>query len=154
MIAVCAGVRTSELADHQRGRFAGIDQTYALTAGEAYVVLAVGIWETILQVLVRDDDGLPIWCPAGLFDIETQQMPAHWEFSLDEGVGASGPDLWTRWVARWGYPEVVRDPAHSDALMERDPHALEIFARELQQRERDLLAPDSSRDQDGQSRGP
>jgi hypothetical protein len=132
MRALCRFIDSASLADHQRGRFASIVEQYDLSVGELYAVLGMGIWETVLQVLVRNDWGLPVWCPAALFEIEDQPLPDHWRFALRSDVQASGRDLWTRWVAQWGYPELIVDERHSDALMERDAAALEIFSREIE----------------------
>ena len=41
-------------------------------------------------------------------------------------VSSSGP-IWTGVVARWGYPELVDDPMHFNAIVDGDPAALEIF---------------------------
>jgi hypothetical protein len=131
MIATCKFSRSAGLADHQRGRFADLDQEYALTPGRGYVVAAIGVWETILQVLVQDDDRLPSWCPAGLFEIPPQPVPDGWLLGLCDGISTSGTELWTRWVIKCGYPELVENERHSDLLLERDPDALAIFEREL-----------------------
>jgi hypothetical protein len=130
MIGTCRFSRSSQLADHQRGRFADFDQAYAVHVGSDYVIVGGGVWETVLHVLVRDDDGQPSWCPAGLFTIPPQPFPSGWLFGLRDGISASGVDLWTRWVVTWGYAELVTDKRHSDQLMERHPAALAVFDRE------------------------
>lgn len=94
MIVNCKFSRSSPLADHQRGRFANFDQEYAVTAGRDYVVAGVGVWETVLQVLIQDDDRLPSWCPAGLFDL-APPIPAGWLCAVFDGISASGTDLWS-----------------------------------------------------------
>lgn len=137
MTATCLSANTGELADHQRGRFTDIEESYALTIGQRYLVMGIGVWETVLHTLVRDDDGLPCWCPIGLFDLRKQPVPMEWSFALEDGIRASGRALWTKWVARWGYQQLVEDPAHSDGLMERDPIALEIFDREMLRQQHD-----------------
>lgn len=78
-----------------------------------------------------DETEKPNWLPIGLFDFADTALPASWEFAVLDGTAASGGEASNRWVARWGYPELVRDDRHSDALIERDPGALAIFAREL-----------------------
>lgn len=131
MIAVCAHNGSTSLTDHQRGRFVALDEAFNLTVDRTYIVVGMGIWETVLQVLVKDDNGLPAWCPAGLFAIAAQTVPDKWLCGLGDGISASGVDLWTRWVVKWGYAELVTDECHSDLLMERDPAALAIFEREI-----------------------
>jgi hypothetical protein len=138
MIAVCRHTRSGLLADHQRGRFVALDEAFALTVDRKYVVVGMGIWETVLQVLTKDDNGLPAWCPAALFDIDDQAMPPSWRFALRSGAHCSGTDLWTRWVAHWGYEQLVSDERHSDALMERDAEALVIFESEYAHRVAEL----------------
>jgi hypothetical protein len=143
MIVTCVYNLGDDLADHQRGRFTMLHSEYPLTKGAAYVALGMGVWETILEVLVRDDWGKPLWCPLGLFDCPPQPMPADWAFTVCDGLTLSGTALWTRWVARWGYEELVRDPGHSDALMERDPAALAIFSREVARQEGERSSQES-----------
>jgi hypothetical protein len=62
------------------------------------------------------------------------EAPYDREFVLLDGVAASGGEASNRWVAKWGYPDLVRDDSHSDALMERDPAALEVLWREFAKR--------------------
>ena len=131
MIAICKLSRSSELPDHQRGRFTDFDDDYAVTPGRHYAVAGVGVWETILQFLVQDDDGLPSWCPAGLFELQPQPVPVGWLCALGDGISAHGRELWTRWTMRCGYPELIEDERHSDRLIERDPVALAVFEREI-----------------------
>lgn len=115
-----------------RGRMAvSPDATYPVKVGRDYTVMGMGIFETDLSVLICDETGKPFWHPIGLFDIPTQEVPLHWEFCLLDGVAASGGDATNRWIAKWGYPELVRDPDHSEKLMERDPLALDLFFRQL-----------------------
>ena len=134
MIAVCKCFRSRSLANHQRGRFANVDESFALTVDESYVVLGIGIWETVLHVLVQDDNGLPAWCPAALFEMTPQKIPDGWLLGTCDGIKAPGAELWTRWVMKTGYPELVESERHSDLLLERDPDALAIFERELRRR--------------------
>src|SRR5690348_16548183 len=93
--------------------------------------MGMSLWETILTVLVLDETGRPRWHPIGLFEFEHRQLPEDWEFMLLDGVAASGGDALDRYVAMWGYRELVRDPGHSDRLIERDPAALRVFFSEL-----------------------
>jgi len=130
MIATCLSTRSSHLPDHQQGRFAALDQEFPLTESRDYLVLGIGVWETILQLLVEDDQLRPCWCPAGLFDLPAQPIPAGWLCSLEEGVHKGGTDLWTLWVMKCGYPELLADEHHSDRLQEGDGAALAIFRRE------------------------
>jgi hypothetical protein len=67
----------------------------------------------------------------GLFEFNPRSVPATWEFAVLDGEAASVGTASERWVAMWGYPELVRNRSHSDQLIERDPAALEVFFREL-----------------------
>ena len=111
-------------------RYFHTDRTrFHVSLGSLYLVLGMGIWETVLMVLVRNDSGLPSWLPIGLFEMVNFAFPGDWEFALVDGIAASGGDATNRWVAMWGYPELVRDRGHSDALLTRDPTALRTFDR-------------------------
>jgi hypothetical protein len=103
---------------------------FNVTVGSTYGIFGMGIWETVLLVLVRDDSGKPSWLPIGLFDLERSHLPQDWEFVLLDRRAASGGDASNRWVAMWGYHELVSNRAHSDALVERVPEALEVFYRQ------------------------
>ncbi len=137
MIARCIHNTGSALGQPLRGNFYTVETVFEVELGKEYVVLGLGIFETVLLALVCDETGKPNWLPIGLFEIEHTVLPAHWEFALVDGAAASGGDASNRWVALWGYPELVRDDRHSDALIERDPRALEIFTRELHDRAAD-----------------
>lgn len=134
MIARCVHNSGSSLGEPSRGSFYTLETVFHLELGKKYVVLGLGIFETVLLALVCDETGNPNWLPIGLFELEATVVPAHWQFAVVDGLAASGGDASNRWVARWGYPELVLDDRHSDALIERDPLALEIFARELHDR--------------------
>lgn len=136
MIAICLHNRSSSLSDHQRGRFAEIDEEHYLTIGKRYTVLGMSILESALYFLVRDDTAAPSFSPAAMFDCALQPIPVDWCFSLRDGIHATGSDLWERpCVAVWGYKELVDDLGHANSLGEREPQALQIFARELRRRE-------------------
>lgn len=117
-----------------RGAFYSIETNFNLTVDKQYFVLGLGIWETLLVALVQDDAGGPEWMPIGLFEFEVSSMPADWRFALYDGVAASGGGSLNRWVARWGYSELVVNDRHSDGLIERDPDELRTFYRELDKR--------------------
>jgi hypothetical protein len=123
-----------------RGKFLGTevnryfhsdDTQFGVIINTDYVVLGIGIWETVLLALIADDSGLPSWLPVALFDFEEVVWPQEWQFALLDPLAASGGNATNKWVARWGYSELVREPGHSDALIERNKEALSIFDREL-----------------------
>lgn len=131
MIAHC--IRNT-LGQPARGHFYGPETVFHVEVGKDYPVMGLGMFETLLAVLICDETGYPRWDPLGLFEIKVSTMPAGWEFALYDSLAASGGDASNRWVARWGYPELVRNGLHSDELIERDPEALKIFFQELQKR--------------------
>lgn len=131
MIAHCTRKALDQPA---RGHFYGPETVFHVEVGKDYPVMGLGMFETLLAVLICDETEKPNWLPLGLFDIEVTAMPADWEFALYDGVAASGGDASNRWVARWGYPELVRNELHSDELIERDPQALQVFFEEFQKR--------------------
>ncbi|HEY3924095.1 MAG TPA: hypothetical protein VGL75_05990 [Acidothermaceae bacterium] len=131
MIVPCSYNDGSSLGAPHRGNFYTERTVFHLVVGKNYVVAGLGIFETVLLALVCDETGNPNWLPVGLFDFAGNSIPDDWEFALFDGVAASGGAAGHRWVARWGYRQLVRDPRHSDALIERDPHALAIYFAEV-----------------------
>jgi hypothetical protein len=119
------------LGSPERGDFFSAETTFHVTVGREYLVLGLGIFETVLLALVCDDTNKPNWLPIGVFEFQSAAFPADWEFVLVDPLAASGADASNRWVAVWGYPELVHDRSHSDRLIERDAAALEIFFSEL-----------------------
>jgi hypothetical protein len=117
-----------------RAAFYGEGTTFELELNKLYPIVGLGLFETVLLALVCDETGKPNWLPIGLFEIENAALPTDWEFALIDGAAASGGDSANRWVAQWGYAELVRDVRHSDALIERDPGALKVFYDELKRR--------------------
>jgi hypothetical protein len=131
MLARCTANSGLDLGVPERGNFYGVGTVFHLTIGTQYRVLGMGLFETVMLALVCDDTGKPNWLPVGLFEFGIASFPSDWEFTVLDGHAASGGDPSNRWVARWGYPELVRDERHSDRLTERDPGALDIFFRAL-----------------------
>jgi len=134
MIARCVHNTGVALGEPSRGDFYTTETVFNLEVGKDYILLGLGIFETILLALVRDETGKPNWLPVGLFELEDTRIPTGWEFGILDSAAASGGDPANRWVARWGYPELVRNEAHCDALLDRDPRALAVFDREWQAR--------------------
>lgn len=131
MVATCIHNTGAGLGQPERGDFYSERTVFDLRVGGEYPVLGLGLWETTLVALVLDDTRYPSWLPVGLFQFDGQGIPDGWEFALLDGAAASGGNSSNRWVAKWGYAELVRDESHSDALIERDPSAIDIFVQEL-----------------------
>jgi hypothetical protein len=134
MIARCVRNSGKSLGSPERGHFYTVDTVFFISTEAEYPILGLGIFESVLLALVKDDTDKPRWLPVGLFEFDFQKIPTDWEFALHDGRAASGGDASDRWVARWGYPELVRDESHSDGLIEGDVHALETFTREVMKR--------------------
>lgn len=134
MIAECIHATGESLGRPERGAFYGTRTHFDLTVGSRYPVLGMGLFETILIVLIRSDSGHPDWLPIGLFRVVDPTIPSDWEFALLDGPACSGGDTSNRWLAKWGYSRLVRDPTHSDALIERDGDALNVFEEEVARR--------------------
>lgn len=134
MIAECIYATGKGLGEPQRGDFYGVETVFDVTVGAKYLVVGMGLFETILLILIRSDSGLPDWLPIGLFRIIDPAVPDHWEFAVLDGRACSGGDTSNRWTAKWGYSQLVRDPEHSDALIQRDGRALKLFTEEAARR--------------------
>lgn len=132
MIAKCVRKTGASLGSPRHGNFYTAQTVFSVELGSNYHVLGLGLFETVLLALICDENRKPNWLPIGLFELDHQRLPDNWEFALLDGVAASGGDSSNRWVAKWGYEELVRDAQHSDRLIERDPIALQIFFRELE----------------------
>jgi len=117
---------------------------YDFNIGCQYIVYAMELSKdrdlpsSTLDILVVDDSGTPCFAPIGLFSFQPAFLPARWEFALNDGKAASGrhgppePDRVSHWIARWGYPEFVRNPEHAGLLEDMDAEARDIFFAEVE----------------------
>jgi len=129
---LCVFDSSVALADHQRGRLGEVESVFAVTAGQSYQLLGMGIWDDVLTFLIAGSDDLPMFLPAGLFQPASIALPSDWYFRLNVGIQLSGRSRWTEpCTALWGYRELVEDDLHAPALEEMQPHALRVFARRL-----------------------
>lgn len=94
---------------------------FHVTVGKVYDVHAMALWRSGLGVLIVDDTGAPNWKPVALFQVEDHSLPAHWKFTTVDGADV---------FALWGYPSMIHDESHHDALIERRRAALDVFLRE------------------------
>lgn len=97
---------------------------FPLTVHVDYVVFAVTVFLGTAWYYVLDDDGLdwPTWMPASLFEIADGSLPHAWKFGY---VRYSQEDQ----KAILSFPEWADDPSFYERLVDRDPVAVEIFAR-------------------------
>lgn len=107
---------------------------FDVTLGARYEVFGLGLFKATLLALVLDETEKPNWLPVGLFDFADCEIPPDWHFAVQDGIVASGVGSTYGWIARWGYAELVNDLSHVDALIEREPAALEVFYREVGRR--------------------
>lgn len=131
MIAKCLHNQGSQLPQPARAHLYSERTTFEVTPGEDYQLAGLGVFETVLLVLVRDDTGKPNWLPSALFQMTMAQMPSSWYLSVREPDVSVAGDLTGKWLMMMGYEELIRDPSHSDGLIERDAEALETFHRRL-----------------------
>ena len=103
---------------------------FDLTVGREYTAYAMALWTYGLGVLVVNDTSRTFWMPISLFQVVDGSLPAHWEFAV---VADRKPVL-----ALWGYPSLIHDPEHHDALIEREQAAFDVFIRESGCERRDL----------------
>jgi hypothetical protein len=96
VIAKCVHNTGANLGSLARGHFYTPETVFRVEIGAEYQVRGMGIFETVLLDLVRDDTGKPNWLPIGLFEIDAHALPADWEFTLLDGSAASGGDASNR----------------------------------------------------------
>jgi hypothetical protein len=131
---LCSSNSASDLAAAQRGRGTSPTHIYDLTVGAVYRVVGMVLWETMLWLLVRGDDGAPLNAPAGLFEQVGVGIPDTWRFRIGSGARLEGSDLWERpIVAIWGYDELVDDPNHLDRLFDGGYEELRAFEKRFEE---------------------
>ena len=106
-----------------RGLYYTERSAFQITPGDSYEVHGLALFNGGLIVLLKDAAASPNWYPIDLFDTVDGSLPANWKFSLREG-GEDGLQ------ALIGYQRLVDDPSHFEALIEREPNALEFFNRQ------------------------
>lgn len=137
MLAVCRGNRGNSLPDDVREGY-GLSPLvkYHITLDRKYGVYSIALWGYGLAFLLVDDSQRPHWYPAQLFEPFTSEMPTAWAFSTLSGENDPVKAL-------WGYPSMISDTLHHDALIERKLSALEVFLNEaemVQEADQDVLA--------------
>ena len=93
-----------------------------------YTVFAVAVYREVVLLLLSDEDALPNWYPVDLFSLSDGRVPEGWLSAIYPGNDDGLQFL-------MGYPRIVSDEAHYDALLERDPAAIEAFRLEKQKSE-------------------
>lgn len=94
---------------------------YSIKVGETYTVYGQNITNGILKYLIIGTyEKLPTWYPAELFELVDPALPIEWYYQYDVHSIVS---------AIWGYKELALNDTHYDALLEREPEAINIFLK-------------------------
>lgn len=99
------------------------DTVFHLTIGKVYGIFGIAVYRGVPLFLLCGDDDLPDWYPTDLFLISDPRVPKDWFAAL-----YPGNDVGLQFLI--GYERMVTDQLHYDALLERDPAALESFRLE------------------------
>jgi hypothetical protein len=99
MLARCVFSQGSELGAPVRGGMWSEASVFSgvVTPEREYHVQGMGLFNSVLLLLIQGDEGRPDWLPAALFSVELENVPADWQFALvDAGAagGASEPEGW------------------------------------------------------------
>lgn len=97
-----------------------IKSEFSLNVGKEYAVYGMALWCGHLLILLNDENSLPNWYPAEIFNISDADLPFGWKFSYSMENNSLLQAL-------WGYDELITVKGHYDALLERDDDALRIF---------------------------
>jgi hypothetical protein len=100
-----------------------VESRFDLSVGNAYLILAMMLWNSQLMILLKDDSGQPNWHPLELFSVIDHHLSDEWFFSTQVGVDHGVQAL-------WGYECLVKDKEHYERVLEREPSALDKFHRE------------------------
>lgn len=134
MLLRCVSNRGSDLPPCVGGYFYSQRTRFDLSIDASYDVYGLGLFGESLLALVVSDNSRPRWFPVALFDVLDGSLPSIWSFAFYDRDGLLGIPLDAgrdigRWVARWGYEELVASELHNSALMDDDPVAIDIFDR-------------------------
>lgn len=104
-----------------RGLYVSAQTVFYLTLNKTYRAHGLALYNGGLIALVLDDTGRPNWYPVEAFEVVDGKLPTDWRFELPDEDGPTGIQ------ALWGYPELIDNPDHLKALIERDTLALSTF---------------------------
>ncbi|WP_173142061.1 hypothetical protein [Kibdelosporangium persicum] len=113
-------LRNKGLPEPAHGLYYTEHTVFEVTVGETYPVYGISMFNRGLTLLLRDDTGKPNWQPIELFEVVDGRLPDGWKFATrDQG------EAYTQ--AIFGYPRLVDDEGHEEALIEREPDAMRVF---------------------------
>lgn len=95
-----------------------------LTLNNSYVVYGMVIFQEGLDYLILDDNDMPMWYSAELFEVEESSLPSKWHHSF---WGYDEYDV----TAIWGYVELVNSQEHFDGLAEQNEQDVELFMKQV-----------------------
>lgn len=124
--ATCITNRGADLVNPARDHFYTPTTTFTLTAGQRYPIVGLGMFGSILVVLVVDDSRSPNWVPPGVLDLSRFAIPRTWAANVVDRAGATGGSC-SNWVFLMGPPAMGPDATTVDLLTDRDDDALEQF---------------------------
>lgn len=126
MKVTCIGNNGRYLPEKYLASGNSIETIFQVSLGELYIVYGICLWDdddTLHYLLMGKNENLPSWYPAELFQVTDKSLPFEWYFNFNSVREQS---LLT---AIWGYEELVKDPKHHDALIERESDAIEVFLK-------------------------
>lgn len=125
MKVLCKYSRNQDVPVRLRGGANLETAVFDLNVGREYVVHGQALFGTRLMYLIDPSENCrPNWYPTELFEVSDGAVPGGWMFMVFEN------EYFDDLGAIWGYEELVTDPHHFNSLVERDPNALAIFARQ------------------------
>lgn len=126
MKAICKENTARNLDRKEVSEFLRKDHEYSLTVGQEYIVMGIANYRDRQGLCYLVDNGwLPDWVPYGLFEISDKAFPPNWHIDVIDRNKYPYGDV--SFVA--GFYELCTDENYYDALMEREPEALEIYSK-------------------------
>lgn len=102
--------------------------TFPITEGRSYSVLGMQSTTDSVEYLIHTDTFYPSFVPAVQFSVENPRIPEWWVYRF---LGYPSENLYWMPIAEWGYPEMVLEDGHCEAVIDRDPRALAIYTNYL-----------------------
>lgn len=134
MLLKCVAEVGADLGPYELGLFYTPETRFDLTRGCLYRAYGMMLHSSALIALTTDDYGAAAWIPLQAFTVEDPSLPSGWLFRHFPRFPRGGSPGNVNIQAIWGYPELVRDLTHNEALMDRDPTAMAIFSAEVERR--------------------
>lgn len=99
---------------------------YPLTIEKEYIVMGIAIYKDSNCIYYLVDNGSrPDWVPYMLFEISDNAFPPNWHINIVNKEKYPQSDVFSL----FGFYELCKDEVFYDALVEREPEALEIYRK-------------------------